>query len=123
MKDTVIKLCESTILPEVDFITENTAALNILDRISAEENMATSYVAEKVIVNKSKDSYLIEFNENLERFMLDQDMGIIEAVQCVADVNNIAVNECKVIFDERSLERIKIADVIKADPDFDIVRR
>lgn len=123
MKDTVKSLLESSVEPNVDFFTENLASLNILDTITESEKMSMGYNAQKVMVLKSPEGgYLVEYANNLERFMLDNDMGIREAMNVVADVNEIPIEECKVVFDNSCVDKIDIGAVIKLDPEFDIVR-
>lgn len=123
MKDTVKSLLESSVEPNVDFFTENLASLNILDTITESEKMSMGFNAQKVMVLKSPEGgYLVEYANNLERFMLDNDMGIREAMNVVADVNEIPIEECKVVFDNSCVDKIDIGAVIKLDPEFDIVR-
>lgn len=123
MKDTVKSLLESSVEPNVDFYTENLASLNILDTITESEKMSMGFNAQKVMVLKSPEGgYLVEYANNLERFMLDNDMGIREAMSVVADVNEIPIEECKVVFDNSCVDKIDIGAVIKLDPEFDIVR-
>ena len=123
MKDTVKSLLESSVEPNVDFYTENLASLNILDTITESEKMSMGFNAQKVMVLKSPEGgYLVEYANNLERFMLDNDMGIREAMNVVADINEIPIEECKVVFDNSCVNKIDIGAVIKLDPEFDIVR-
>lgn len=123
MKDTVKSLLESSVEPNVDFFTENLASLNILDTITESEKMSMGFNAQKVMVLKSPEGgYLVEYANNLERFMLDNDMGIREAMNVVADVNEIPIEECKVVFDNSCVNKIDIGAVIKLDPEFGIVR-
>ena len=123
MKDTVKSLLESSVEPNVDFYTENLASLNILDTITESEKMSMGFNAQKVMVLKSPEGgYLVEYANNLERFMLDNDMGIREAMNVVADVNEIPIEECKVVFDNSCVNKIDIGAVIKLDPEFGIVR-
>lgn len=123
MKDTVKSLLESSVEPNVDFYTENLASLNILDTITESEKMSMGFNAQKVMVLKSPEGgYLVEYANNLERFMLDNNMGIREAMNVVADVNEIPIEECKVVFDNSCVDKIDIGAVIKLDPEFDIVR-
>lgn len=124
MKDTVKCLLEMTLSPDVDFVTENTAALGMLDTITEAARSATAYIPQKVMVQKVPgEGYIIEFANNLERLMLDQDLGIVEAMNIVADVNEIPIDECSLVFDESCLDKINIGAVIKLDPEFDIVRK
>ena len=123
MLDTVKSLLESSVEPEVDFYTQNRAALNMLDTIAESERMSTRFTPQKVMVLKSHEGrYLVEYANNLERYMLDNDIGIKEAMSVVADINEIPVEECAVVFDESCVDRIDIGAVIKLDPDFDITR-
>lgn len=121
MLDTVKSLLESSVEPEVDFFTQNRSALNMLESIAESERMSIRFTPQKVMVLKSPEGgYLVEYANNLERFMLDNDMGIKEAMLVVSEVNEIPVDECTVIFDESCVERIDIGAVIKLDTDFDV---
>ena len=121
MLDTVKSLLESSVEPEVDFFTQNRAALNMLESVAESERMSTRFTPQKVMVLKSPEGgYLVEYANNLERFMLDNDMGIKEAMLVVSEVNEIPVDECTVIFDESCVERIDIGAVIRLDTDFDV---
>ena len=121
MLDTVKSLLESSVEPEVDFFTQNRAALNMLESVAESERMSTRFTPQKVMVLKSPEGgYLVEYANNLERFMFDNDMGIKEAMLVVSEVNEIPVDECTVIFDESCVERIDIGAVIKLDTDFDV---
>lgn len=124
MKDTVKAIIESSALPEVDFLSKNTAALNILDTVNEADRRQLAFIPQKVTVMKRalKEGYLIEYSNNLERLMLDENVGIVEAMQMVCDVNNIAVDECAVVFDESCVNKIDIEAVIKLDPDFDMIK-
>ena len=124
MKDTVKAIIESSVLPEVDFLSKNTAALNILDTVDEADRRQLAFIPQKVTVMKRplKEGYLVEYSNNLERLMLDENVGIVEAMQMVCDVNNIAVDECAVVFDESCVNKIDIEAVIKLDPDFDMIR-
>lgn len=124
MKDTVKAIIESSVLPEVDFLSKNTAALNILDTINEADRRQLAFIPQKVTVMKKplEEGYLVEYSNNLERLMLDENIGIVEAMQMVCDVNNIAVDECAVVFDESCVNKIDIEAVIKLDPDFDMIK-
>lgn len=124
MKDTVKALLESVAMPQIDFLSKNTASLHILRSVTEAERMTTTFTPSKVMVCKNPDGgYIVEYANNLERLMLDRDLGISEAMQVVADVNDIPVSECTVIFDESCVDKIDIEAVIKLDPDFDLARK
>lgn len=124
MQDTVKALIESSVEPNIDFYTKNRSSLNMLDSITESEKMSMGFTAQKVLVQKSPEDnrYLVEYANNLEKFMLEQDIGIKEAMSVIADINEIPVDECAVVFDESCVNKIDIGAVIVLDPDFDIVR-
>lgn len=126
MKDTVKMLVESACVPDLDFATRNTAAFNILDPITESQKVNTTYIPQKVIVVKDPENqggYLVEFSNNLERLMQDQDVGVIEAMQLVADVNDISIDECTLIIDESCVDKFDIAKLIELDTDFELRRK
>ena len=124
MKDTVKALLESSARPEHDFITENTINYNKTLEVATEAEIgATKYTAQKVIVTRTTDDkYVIEYSNNLERFMLDSDIGITEAMFIVADINNIPIDECTVVFDEQSIASIDFKDLAEIEKHFRTVR-
>ena len=124
MQDTVKALIESSVEPNIDFYTKNRSSLNMLDSITESEKMSMGFTAQKVLVQKSPEDnrYLVEYANNLEKFMLEQDIGIKEAMNVIADINEIPIDECAVVFDESCVHKIDIGAVITLDPDFDIVR-
>ena len=124
MQDTVKALIQSSVEPNIDFYTKNRSSLNMLDSITESEKMSMGFTAQKVLVQKSPEDnrYLVEYANNLEKFMLEQDIGIKEAMNVIADINEIPIDECAVVFDESCVNKIDIGAVITLDPDFDIVR-
>lgn len=124
MKDTVKALVESACMPNLDFSTKNRTAFNILDVVSEAQRLNTTYIPQKVIVVKDPEGgYLVEYSNNLERLMKDQDLGVVEAMQLVADVNDLSIDECTLIMDESCVDKIDITKLIELDTDFDILRK
>lgn len=124
MKDTVKALIESACMPDLDFTTKNRAAFNILDTVTEAQRVNTTYIPQKVIVVKDPEGgYLVEYANNLERLMTDQDLGVVEAMQLVCDVNDLSIDECTLIIDESCIDRIDITKLIEADTDFDVKRK
>ena len=124
MKDTIKALVESACMPNLDFASKNRAAFNILDTVTETQRMNTTYIPQKVIVVKDPEGgYLVEFANNLERLMVDQDLGVEEAMQLVCDVNDLSIDECTLVMDESCIDRIDISRIIEADTDFDVKRK
>lgn len=124
MKDTVKVLVESSCVPNLDFASKNRVAFNILDSVTEAQRLNTTYIPQKVIVVKDPEGgYMVEYANNLERLMMDQDIGVAEAMQLVSDVNDLSIDECTLIMDESCIDRIDISKLIEADMDFDIKRK
>lgn len=130
MRDTVKALVESSARPEFDFITENTNTFNnILSEITEAEKSATRFTAQKVIVTKIAEAaedgtneYVVEYSHNLERLMKENDIGITEAMDIIADINNIPVEECTVVFDEASIESMDFTKLNEIEKKYKVVR-
>lgn len=126
MKDTVISLMESAVNPEIDFLTKNVAAFNILESVTESQKVNTTYTPQKVIVLKDPEDtskYMVEFTGNLEYLMRDQEVGIIEAMDLVASVNDISIDEFTLVLDESCVNKIDITKLIQLDPEFDLKKK
>lgn len=126
MKDTVISLMESAVNPEIDFLTKNVAAFNILESVTESQKVNTTYTPKKVIVLKDPEDtskYMVEFTGNLEYLMRDQEVGIIEAMDLVAAVNDISIDEFTLVLDESCVNKIDITKLIQLDPEFDLKKK
>lgn len=111
MYDTVKMLIESTTLPEVDFITENTRNFLSIREATDTEKLATKFTPNKVIVQAYDGKYLIEFSDNLEKLMKEYNYSINEAMEEVVRVNPIIMEECVVLVDESSIDKIDLSDI------------
>lgn len=126
MTTTAISLLESSMIPNVDLLTKNTMVFNRLNVLSENSVQRLGYIPQKVIVCESPDlesTYLIEFSDNLERLMNDQIMDISEAVNSVAEANNINAVDCIVVFRESDLSKINLYEIIQNESlDFSVAR-
>lgn len=109
MKDAVKLLIESSTLPEVDFITENTNNFRMLREASENEKLATRLNPKKIPVVRYDNKYIVEFTDGIERLMRDQDITIDEAMEQIANVNDINIAECVLIVDESAIEKIDLS--------------
>lgn len=124
MKDTVKSLLESSVAPHMDNATKNRVAFSGLRSISEAANEVMKFTPQKVIVNCVGENYMIEYAANIERLMEDQKMNLSEAVECVANMNNIALENCILVFDESSINSgIDIGSIVKDGVAFTLARR
>lgn len=122
MKDTVQTLMESAVIPAADIITKNRLAYRKLNALT-ESAEVLAFTADKVIVNKGKSGYLVEFSGNIERLMRDQEMELNEAMDLVAAKNGIDVEECTLVLDEACISVLNIQKVMELSPKFAIASR
>ena len=122
MKDTVQSLLESAVIPAADVFTKNRLAYHKLNKLN-ELAEALAYTADKVIVNKARSGYLVEFSGNIERLMRDQELEITEAMDLVAAKNGINVEDCTLVLDEAAINVLNISKVLDLAPTFAIVTK
>lgn len=122
MKDTVQTLMESAVTPTADIITKNRLAYRKLNSLT-ESTEVLAFTADKVIVNKGKSGYLVEFSGNIERLMRDQEMELNEAMELVAAKNGIDVEECTLVLDEACISVLDIQKVMELAPKFAIASK
>lgn len=124
MKDTVKVLAEQSAMPNMDFFTENTCNFDKLEKINESTAQALKFTAQKVAVTKSADSkYVVEFSNNLERYMAENNIGINEAMRVITHINDIPVEECVVVFDESCVNKIDFEQLDKVEKEYKIARR
>ena len=125
MKDSALALMESTLIPSVDLKTENTVYFNNITTLSESAFQRLGYTPQKVIVVQNPDdtsTYMVEFSGNLERLMNDQDIDINEAMEMVAEDNNLIVSDMILVLDESAKFKLNISEIIKSKPEYSIVR-
>ena len=124
MRDTVKALMESAVTPHADSATKNRVAYSSLQSMSESAAGLMRFVPEKVLVDRvGANDYAIRYSGNIERLMEDQNMKLDEAVQCVANMNNIRVENCIVVFDEASINSgLDIYSIVSGDNEFQIAR-
>lgn len=115
MVNTAIALLESTMVANIDLLTENTMRLNQLEQLQEQECNILKFTPEKVIVcaNGITESYIIEFSNNLERLMNDDNIDIQEALDLVAEANDISARDCTIIVDESALGKLNFKEIIE----------
>ena len=76
--------------------------------------MLTGYTPDKVIVlvDESTGDYMIEFSNNLERLMHDQNLDMEAAVEAVCAADDISRHATvNILVDESSLDKIDFVNV------------
>lgn len=109
MYDTVKMLIESSTLPEVDFITENTTNFAMIREATENEVLCTKFNPKKIPVVSYDGKYVIEFTDGVDRLMKEQNIGLDEAMEAVAAANDIQVSECTLIVDESAIDKIDLS--------------
>lgn len=111
MIDTAKLLYESTTISEMALTAfgENTEAYNDLKVLGEEYIQLLGITPEKVIVNATKgNNYLVEYSNNLESLIKDQHVTLEEAIDMIAEENQIDRNRIYIVMDESCIEKVNI---------------
>lgn len=124
MKDTVKSLMESAVTPHMDSATKNRIAFSGLRSISEAAADIIRFTPQKVVVDKVGENYVMRYSANIERLMEEQNMKLSEAVECVANINGIRLENCILIFDEASInsDLLDMQALVSGDTEFQIGR-
>lgn len=124
MKDTVKSLMESAVTPHMDSATKNRIAFSGLRSISEAAADIIRFTPQKVVVDKVGENYVMRYSANVERLMEEQNMKLSEAVECVANINGIRLENCILIFDEASIDSdlLDMQALVSDDTEFQIGR-
>ncbi len=124
MKDTVKSLMESAVTPHMDSATKNRIAFSGLRSISEAAADIIRFTPQKVVVDKVGENYVMRYSANVERLMEEQNMKLSEAVECVANINGIRLENCILIFDEASInsDLLDMQALVSGDTEFQIGR-
>ena len=124
MKDTVKSLMESAVTPHMDSATKNRIAFSGLRSISEAAADIIRFTPQKVVVDKVGENYVMRYSANVERLMEEQNMKLSEAVECVANINGIRLENCILIFDEASIDSdlLDMQPLVSGDTEFQIGR-
>ena len=110
MKSTVACLLESEMGFNYNTELENTKVFNSLDSLTEQQNDYLGYTAKKVILAGQKDgTVLVEYSNNLERFMKDQALDINEAVEQLENVHELCPGSIAIVVDESCINKIDLA--------------
>ena len=111
MLDTAMVLMESVSCDETKLTSlgENTCEYNSIKLLNEQNVQLLGVTPEKVIVNVTKgNNYLVEYTGNLEFLMRDQHVTLDEALDMIAEANNINRQLMYVVLDESCISKINI---------------
>ena len=115
---------ESAVTPHMDSATKNRIAFSGLRSISEAAADIIRFTPQKVVVDKVGENYVMRYSANVERLMEEQNMKLSEAVECVANINGIRLENCILIFDEASIDSdlLDMQALVSGDTEFQIGR-
>lgn len=105
MKESVMSLLESELTTDLHMHSD----FDALQEVTTNQARLLGYTPEKVIVMKEQNGpYLIEFSNNLERYMAENDISLEEAVNSVCETNNIERNSVSIVLRESDIGKLKL---------------
>lgn len=121
MKNTVTQLLEGSVIPEENYSMRNNRILNYIREATDDEKVCTTFPVQKVIVSESNGNYIMEFDNNVERYMREQNISLTEAVNNIAYANNIKVEDCVLLIKENTITKLDLSVALKRTR-FDIAK-
>ena len=115
MKNTIACMLESETKFGLGIQTKNLneQVYDQLQEASQDLRNLLGYTVEKVCVNSDgKDSYYIEFSNNIERYMEDQKIFTVEeAITNIAEHYGMVEEDIYIIVDENCLDKVNITQL------------
>lgn len=115
MKDTVKAMLESEFQMPMSIEEANMGILESITPISDKVRELTGFTPEKAVVlyHESEGRYYIEFANNIERVMKDQNISFIEAVEEILNTNNIHMEDTSIIVDESCISKLDLSTLVE----------
>lgn len=121
MKDTITQLLEASVIPEENYSMRNKRVMDYIREATAEEKLCTTFPVQKVIVSENNGSYIMEFDNNVERYMKTHRIPLTEAINNIARANNINIKDCVLLVNENTLTKIDLSAALH-DTEFDVAK-
>lgn len=121
MMDSVKLIYESDCVDEMvlNSYGENTIAFQELNLLGEEHQELLGITPEKVVVNQTKgNNFLVEYTGNLERLIQDQNVSLDEALDMIAEVNDIPKERIYIVADESCIKKINFVKAKESDINF-----
>ena len=98
---------------------ENTIAFQELNLLGEEHQELLGITPEKVVVNQTKgNNFLVEYTGNLERLIQDQNVSLDEALDMIAEVNDIPKERIYIVADESCIKKINFVKAKESNINF-----
>lgn len=122
MKSTVDLLLEAESSNfAVSVLTENAQCFDKIETVTEQQTQFLGYTAKKVNLAQQKDgTVLVEFSNNLERFMNDQQLTLDEAMSALGEEYELIPAAISIVVDESCVDKINLAAVSEK---YDLLRR
>ena len=90
-------------------VSENVQAFKELEEASDVQKKFLGMSVDKVAINGTEGDYLIEYSNNIERYIKDQQLFTVEeAMENICDYYDIKKEECTIVVGEEDIDKIDI---------------
>lgn len=108
MRETTLALLESELVNNINI----TSDYSNLVEINENQVRLLGFTPEKVVVMKQKEGpYLIEFANNLERFMVENDITLESAIDQLENLHNIDRRSIYIVMRESDIGKLDIGSL------------
>lgn len=108
MNDKIVGVCESGFGFSPSIITENQKTFREIDTLSTDEKKLIGYTVEKVKIDSNKLDFFIEYTDNLERYMEDNDLEFHEAVENICKEHDLLRESVIIVVDESCIDKLDL---------------
>lgn len=105
----------------VSVLTENAKFYETIQPVTEQQTQFLGYTAKKVNLAQQKDgTVLVEFSNNLERFMNDQQLTLDEAMEALGEEYELIPQMISIVVDESAVDKLDLAAVSEK---YELLRR
>lgn len=123
MKNTLAALLEADTNFGIgaQLLSENVNTFSKLPKLTDEQRRLLGVTVEKVTINSDGKVYMIEFNNNIEQYMKDQQIySVEEAMQNICEHYDIDSDDVSIVVDEITTSKIDIWELTNT---YNVVRK
>ena len=116
MKESVMSLLESELTSDLKINSD----FNSLQEITENQATLLGFTTEKIIVmRESEGPFMVEFANNLERYMAENEATLEEAMSSIESLYNIDRKRINIVLRESDIGKLNIGELKK---DFNFVK-
>lgn len=110
MTDTIVALCESEFGLAPTATLENKRTIDDIESVTESEREKLSYgdIKKVHIIGTADGEFLVEFSNNLERYIVDNRISFEEAIENLAEEYDMTEDQFTIVVDESCINKLDL---------------